>query len=202
MILITNNNTNNIRQDYINLIQYAIKKGNKNKVENILRSLLFFIIKNPSIQNTFNFADIKKAILNTSPKISVKTKRKGSRNIYVPIKITPSRSKFLSSKWIISHAKLKTNNKFYKNLAEEIIDSSKKTSLSTKKRNDLHKLAEANFLERNKNVYKKPVINKEVLINFEKAVIEKKLIDKKKEELDNIKSSSLKFKNHLNFLKK
>ena len=108
----------------------------------------------------------------------------------------------LSSKWIISHAKLKTNNKFYKNLAEEIIDSSKKTSLSTKKRNDLHKLAEANFSGRNKNVYKKPIINKEVLINFEKAVIEKKLMDKKKEELDNIKSSFLKFKNHLNFLKK
>jgi ribosomal protein S7 len=98
MILLTNKDINNIKYDYINLIQYAIKKGNKNKIENIFRSLLFFITKTPSLHNNFNFEDIKKAVLNTSPKIGVKTRRKGSKTSYIPVKVTSSRSKYLSSK--------------------------------------------------------------------------------------------------------
>jgi ribosomal protein S7 len=96
-IILKNTTTNNVRKSFINLMQYAIKKGNKNKIENIFRSLLFYIIKNPNLQNNFNFNDIFNAISNTSPKMSVKTKRKGSKNIYIPITITENHSKYLSS---------------------------------------------------------------------------------------------------------
>ena len=155
MILNKNKDVNNIKYEYINLIQYAIKKGNKNKIENIFRSLLFFITRTPSLYNNFNFEDIKKAISNTSPSMGVTVKRKGSKNAYVPFKITPARSKFLSSKWIITHARLKTNKNFYKSLAEEIVNSSKKTSLSSKKRNDLHELSIASCKDLNKKIRKK-----------------------------------------------
>jgi ribosomal protein S7 len=144
-IILKNTTTNNVRKSFINLMQYAIKKGNKNKIENIFRSLLFYIIKNPNLQNNFNFNDIFNAISNTSPKMSVKTKRKGSKNIYIPITITENHSKYLSSNWLITHSKLKNNNTFYKNLAEELNESSKKKSLSFKKCYEMHKLAEASL---------------------------------------------------------
>jgi len=96
--MILNKSISNIKYEYINLIQYAIKKGNKNKIENIFRSLLFFITKTPSLYNNFSFEDIKKAILNTSPSMGVTVRRRGSKNAYVPFKITPIRGKFLSSK--------------------------------------------------------------------------------------------------------
>ena len=127
------------------LMQYGIKKGNKAKIENVFRSLLFYITKTPSINNNFKFKDILKAFVETKPKISVKTKRKGSKNIYLPVTISKKRSKFLSSNWILSNAREKTNKKFYKNLAEELMESSKKNSLSFRKCNDLHKLAEASI---------------------------------------------------------
>lgn len=131
-----------IRENFISLMQYTIKKGNKAKIEKMFRSLLFFIVKNPNIQNNFKFEDILIACKETMPKISVKTKRKGSKNIYVPCTITASRSKYLSSSWILFHAKNKSNNKFYKNLAEELNESSKKKSQSFRKCHEVHKLAE------------------------------------------------------------
>ena len=144
-IVLKNFITKDIRTKYVNLIQYAIKKGNKNKMENIFRSLLFFIIKNNSIQHNFTFNNIATAISNTSPKISVKTKRKGSKNVYIPTTITKNHSKYLSSNWLLTHAKLKNNKCFYKNLAEELIESSHKKSLSFKKCYEMHKLAEASL---------------------------------------------------------
>ena len=75
-------------------MQYGIKKGNKAKIENVFRSLLFYITKTPSINNNFKFKDILKAFVETKPKISVKTKRKGSKNIYLPVTISKKRSKF------------------------------------------------------------------------------------------------------------
>lgn len=134
------------RQNFIkNLIPYAIKKGNKNKIENIFRTLLFYIIKNPQIYNDFNYDLFLNSIKNVTPALSVKTKRKGSKNIYLPIPITKMRSKFLASTWLIKSAKTKQHTKFYKNLAEEFLESAKKKSLSFKKCFELHKLVETSL---------------------------------------------------------
>lgn len=134
------------RQNFINnLIPYVIKKGNKNKIENIFRTLLFYIIKNPQIFNDFNYDQFLNSIKNVTPALSVKTKRKGSKNIYLPIPITTARSKFLASTWLIKSAKTKQHTKFYKNLSEELLESAKKKSLSFKKCFELHKLVEASL---------------------------------------------------------
>ena len=156
--MILNNNINNIKNEYLNLIQYAMTKGNKNKVENILRSLLFFITSTPILSNNFKFEDIKKAISYTTPTMGVTVRRRGSQNVYVPLKIVPIRCKFLSSKWIITHARLKTNKSFYKSLAEEIVNSSNRTSLSSKKRDDLHELSISSCKDINKKKRKKRVV--------------------------------------------
>ena len=131
-------NLNKIRKDYTGLIQFAIKKGNKTKIENIFRKALFFNARN---NNNLNFSDISKACKETTPKVNVKTERKAYKNIYIPIILSKSHAKYLSSNWLINNSKKKTNKTFYKNLIEELIESSKKKSISFQKCNDLHKLA-------------------------------------------------------------
>ena len=134
------------RQIFINnLIPYAVKEGNKNKIENIFRTLLFYIVKNPQIYTDFTYEHLLNSIKNITPSLGVKTKRKGSKNIYLPVPITKSRGKFLASTWLIKNANAKQNNKFYKNLSEEILESAKKKSTSFKKCFELHKLAETSL---------------------------------------------------------
>lgn len=152
---------NNIRKSYNNLIQYAIKKGHKYKIEVMFKSLLFYIasqahaskITNQSYEDKISSMFLK-ALEYTKPKVNVKAQRKGSKNIYIPISLTPSYSKYKSSHWLITHAKLKTNKEFYKNLAEEFLESSQKKSLSFKKCYEMHKLSVIslnNFKKKSKN---------------------------------------------------
>ena len=148
MITVVDLNIHNFRIKYNSLMQYAIKKGNKNKIENTFRTLLFFIKNNPQIYDKFKFDDITKAFAYTNILMGVKIKRKGSKNIHVPIRFTPSRSNYLSCNSIITHANQKTNKYFYKNLADELIESSKKKSLSTKKSKNLYDLVESSLKSR------------------------------------------------------
>jgi ribosomal protein S7 len=128
------------------LIQFALKCGNKNLMENIFKKGLIFWSKNENFEkNSFIFT-IKNAFLNTNAIITVKTKRKGSRNIYIPKKLTKNHSKFLSNSWIIKNAYTKNKNKFFEAVIDELIKSSSNESFSVKNRNDLHKLAEENIV--------------------------------------------------------
>ena len=86
------------------------------------------------------------AFLNTTPYVSVKTKRKGSKNIYLPLKITKKRGKYLSAKWLLTNSFAKQKRNFYEGIVEELIDSSLKKSLSVKKRDELHKLADESLV--------------------------------------------------------
>jgi ribosomal protein S7 len=87
----------NTRKNYTHLIQYVLKKGNKNKIENMFRFLLFFLSKKYVLQNKFEFQFILKAFINTTPRVNVKTKRKGSKNIYIPVPVKRIYSKYLSA---------------------------------------------------------------------------------------------------------
>ena len=85
------------------------------------------------------------AFLNTTPHITVKIKRKGSRNIYIPKKLSEKHKQFLAAKWMLTNAVLKKKRKLYEGVLEELVDSSLKNSSAIKKRDDLHKLAEENL---------------------------------------------------------
>lgn len=142
-IELKNKKTATIREIYSNLIQYAIKKGNKNTIENILLKMLFNIKKKKLTNNVLTFDGILKAFENITPVVGIKTKRKGSKNIYIPIALTKNRSRYLASNWLIENALLKQNKSFQENLAEELFESSLKKSNSFKKYYDLQKLAES-----------------------------------------------------------
>jgi small subunit ribosomal protein S7 len=131
-------------ENYKNLLQYLLKKGKKSLLENKFKQGIVFWMKNTSPKNYEN--TLKNAFLNTTPYVSVKTKRKGSKNIYIPLKISPKRGKFLSAKWILASSFTKQNHNFFESIVEELIESSLKKSSSVKKRDDLHKLAEESLV--------------------------------------------------------
>jgi small subunit ribosomal protein S7 len=113
-------------------------------MEIIFKKGFLFWMKN---LNQSNFDTIlKTAFTNTTPVVGVKTARKGSKNIYVPTRLTPRRGKFLAAKWMSSNILTKKKHKIYESIVEELIESSSKKSTSAKKRDELHKLAEENLV--------------------------------------------------------
>ena len=73
------------------------KKEKKNKIENIFRKSLFHLVQNKKYKNQ-SAKIINKAVNLTTPYINVKTKRLGSRNVYIPKRMKKNFSEFLSSK--------------------------------------------------------------------------------------------------------
>jgi small subunit ribosomal protein S7 len=129
---------------YKHLLQYILKKGKKNTLENHFKKGVFFWMKNIPEKNFKT--TLTNAFLNTTPYVSVKTKRKGSKNIYLPLKITKKRGKYLSAKWLLTNSFAKQKRNFCEGIVEELIDSSLKKSLSVKKRDELHKLADESLV--------------------------------------------------------
>ncbi|MCD6099232.1 MAG: 30S ribosomal protein S7, partial [Candidatus Marinimicrobia bacterium] len=86
----------------------------------------------------------RKAIENVSPVMEVKSRRIGGATYQVPVEVPEKRRFFLASKWIIMFAKARKGKPMAEKLAEELIAASKGEGASIKKRDDTHRMAEAN----------------------------------------------------------
>ena len=84
------------------------------------------------------------AINNIKPVVEVKSRRVGGANYQVPREVRPERKNALSMKWIIEAARSKKGKPMAEKLAEEIIAASKNEGEAVKKRENVHKMAEAN----------------------------------------------------------
>lgn len=86
----------------------------------------------------------EQALKNVSPLVELKSRRVGGANYQVPIPVSGDRRVVLAIRWIKSAAKGKKGKKMAEKLAEELIDASNKTGTAMKKREDVHRMAEAN----------------------------------------------------------
>jgi len=87
---------------------------------------------------------MEKALQNVGPTVEVKSRRVGGSNYQVPIEVNPRRKLSLAMRWILDAA-LKRNEKAMKNkLASELLDACEGKGSAVKKREDVHKMAEAN----------------------------------------------------------
>jgi len=84
------------------------------------------------------------AIDNVKPVLEVKSRRVGGANIPVPIEIRSERKEALAIRWIIANARKKSGRSMVDNLADELMAASKNEGSSIKKKEDMHKMAEAN----------------------------------------------------------
>ena len=89
-------------------------------------------------------AVFKKAIDNVKPEVEVRSRRVGGATYQVPVEVRPERQMSLAMKWIIQFARARKGKPMAEKLAAEIIDAYNNTGASIKKRDDTHKMAEAN----------------------------------------------------------
>ncbi len=84
------------------------------------------------------------AMENIKPALEVKSRRVGGANYQVPIEVKAERAQTLAFRWLVQYARLRNGHSMSENLANEIIDASNGVGASVKKREDTHKMAEAN----------------------------------------------------------
>ena len=86
----------------------------------------------------------KKALANVMPTVEVKSRRVGGANFQIPTEIRPDRKIALSIKWLITYARARNEKSMPERLAAEIIAASKSEGAAVKKKEDTHRMAEAN----------------------------------------------------------
>ena len=123
------------------LINKIMLDGKKGVAEKILYEA-FDMIKKKTNEDPVSV--FEKALENIKPQLEVKSRRVGGSNYQVPIEVSESRSQTLGLRWLVNYARLRGGHTMAENLANEIIDASNGTGASVKKREDTHKMAEAN----------------------------------------------------------
>ena len=87
---------------------------------------------------------LKQAMNNVKPVLEVKSRRVGGANYQVPVEVRPERRNALATRWLLSYAQARTDHSFAEKFAAEIMAASRNEGGAVKKREDTHKMAEAN----------------------------------------------------------
>ena len=122
-------------------INYVMKDGKKSTAEKLVYTALEKI-KAQTKEDPMLVFD--KALENASPLLEVASKRVGGANYQVPREVRPERRFILSLRWIIGAARSKKGKPMADKLAEELIAASKNEGAAIKKKQDMHRMAEAN----------------------------------------------------------
>ena len=123
------------------LINRIMIDGKKGVAEKILYEA-FDTVKEKTGEDPV--AVFEKALENIKPQLEVKSKRVGGSNYQVPVEVSETRSQTLGLRWLVNYARLRNGHTMAINLADEIIDASNGTGNAVKKREDTHRMAEAN----------------------------------------------------------
>jgi small subunit ribosomal protein S7 len=87
---------------------------------------------------------LKKAVDNVRPMLEVRSRRVGGANYQVPIEVRPGRGTTLALRWLVNNSRARKEHSMAERLVGEIMDASNGTGVSVKRREDMHKMAEAN----------------------------------------------------------
>jgi small subunit ribosomal protein S7 len=122
-------------------INNLMKKGKKSVAQSILYGA-FDIIEGKIKEDPLPI--FQKAVENVRPFVEVKSRRVGGSTYQVPTEVRPARSQALSMRWLIGFAKARGEKTMASKLAGELIDAANKRGAAIKKREDTHRMAEAN----------------------------------------------------------
>ena len=122
-------------------INKIMERGKKSLAERVLYQS-FDIIKNRTKQDPLTL--FKSALDNIKPVIQVKSRRVGGATYQVPVEVAFERRISLAMKWLATYSRQRTEKSMPEKLAAELIDAANNRGNSVKKREDTHKMAEAN----------------------------------------------------------
>ena len=122
-------------------VNSLMRKGKKSTAESILYRSLDLIKKKSEEEPIKVF---EKAIDNVRPVIEVKSRRVGGSTYQVPVEVRANRRQALSIRWLINYAKARSEKTMEAKLAGELLDAANNRGAAIKKKEDTHKMAEAN----------------------------------------------------------
>jgi small subunit ribosomal protein S7 len=122
-------------------INKLVSEGKKSTAERIFYGAMDEVKKKANEEPLGTFT---RALENVRPLLEVKARRVGGATYQVPVEVRQDRGNALAMRWILGFARSKTGKPMHERLADEILAASKKEGLSIKKRDDTHKMAEAN----------------------------------------------------------
>ena len=123
------------------LVNKIMIDGKKGVAQNILYNAFDIVEKKTGQQPMEVF---EKVLDNVMPELELKVRRVGGANYQVPVEVTPERRMTLGLRWLTNYSRLRNENTMVDRLANEIIDASNGTGAAVKKKEDTHKMAEAN----------------------------------------------------------
>ena len=123
-------------------INYIMVGGKKSVAEKIFYNSLEIISDQMKSNDPLDI--FKKAIKNVAPMLEVKSKRIGGATYQVPMEVADSRKMALAMRWILNYSRSRKGKTMSNRLAAELIAASKNEGSSVKKKEDTHKMAEAN----------------------------------------------------------
>ncbi|MBS7020332.1 MAG: 30S ribosomal protein S7 [Firmicutes bacterium] len=123
------------------LINTIMIDGKKGTAQKILYAS-FDMIKEKTNQEPMEV--FEKAMENIKPALEVKSRRVGGANYQVPVEVRPDRSQALALRWLVGASRNRGGHTMAENLANEIMDAANGIGAAVKKREDTHRMAEAN----------------------------------------------------------
>ena len=123
------------------LINQIMLDGKKGTAERILNEAFDIIEKTTNEKGIDVF---NKAMENIKPILETKSRRVGGANVQVPIEVSEQRKQTLALRWLVNYSKQRSGKGMAIKLANEIMDAAKGVGGAVKKREDVHKMAEAN----------------------------------------------------------
>ncbi len=123
-------------------INYVMLRGQKETARGIVYKAFDKVKEKAKVEDAMEVFDT--ALKNTGPVMEVRSRRVGGANYQIPREVRPERRNYLSMKWIVDAARARKGVEMAEKLAEEIILASKNEGEAVKKRENTHKMAEAN----------------------------------------------------------
>jgi small subunit ribosomal protein S7 len=125
-------------QKFINSMMYDGKRSTAQRI--------FYSAMDQIAQKTNDDAlkTFKKAVENVKPVLEVKTRRVGGANYQVPVEVNPFRRQSLAIRWLLLYARTRSGKTMTDKLAEELMDAANARGGAMKKKEDVHRMAEAN----------------------------------------------------------
>ncbi len=122
-------------------INVLMRDGKKSTAQSILYRAFDEI---ESKMRSDPLALFRRALENVRPRVEVKSRRVGGATYQVPIEVRPERANSLAMRWLSDYAAKRAGRSMHEKLADEIIDAANERGESVKKREDTHRMAEAN----------------------------------------------------------
>jgi small subunit ribosomal protein S7 len=128
-------------QTLARFVNMLMEDGKKSVAEKIVYGALDFI-EGKTGQNSLDI--LTRALENVQPVVEVKSRRVGGATYQVPVEVRPARRAALAMRWLIDAASKRSEKGMGMRLAAEVIDANENRGVAVKKREDTHKMAEAN----------------------------------------------------------